>query len=373
LLFALLPGCIEPFVEGVEGTAGDGTDDDATSSSTSGAVTTGSTPVSTTVVTSGVDSSTTVNVGEVVLACGNGQLDGDEECDEGADNADDGACTRACKTAVCGDKLVQLGVEACDDGEMLNDLYGFCRADCTGMGPFCGDGAIQSAQGEECDEPGTIQAGCLSSCFKARTCQHILDDADGHENGVYTIWPDGDHTVKVYCDLESIPMRGMTFLKVNMTDVDWNPVEMPANLAQIQCEKKYYMQLFVPRSAEHLSVAWRVATEETELKPVGGGTDPISSEYLQVLAVQPVTPGESCEGKPLNSEECPEWEAADKFDFFISSEGLPDQPGANNCEGCSPFFEWNDDGTLKSIETFMNGGDGATSEYFMCDVAYAWW
>ncbi len=47
--------------------------------------------------------------------CGNGSVDVGEECDDG--NAiDDDACLSSCRRAVCGDRVVQRGIEACDNG-----------------------------------------------------------------------------------------------------------------------------------------------------------------------------------------------------------------------------------------------------------------
>ncbi|MCA9638830.1 MAG: DUF4215 domain-containing protein, partial [Myxococcales bacterium] len=52
---------------------------------------------------------------EVAGVCGDGVVDGDEECDDGnASNTD--ACTDACMHAVCGDGYIWSGIEECDDG-----------------------------------------------------------------------------------------------------------------------------------------------------------------------------------------------------------------------------------------------------------------
>jgi cysteine-rich repeat protein len=51
--------------------------------------------------------------------CGNGIVEGEEECDLGAANADDAACTLACELAACGDGLVRDDVEQCDDGNLF--------------------------------------------------------------------------------------------------------------------------------------------------------------------------------------------------------------------------------------------------------------
>jgi len=67
-----------------------------------------------------------------------------------------------CKS-VCGDGVVTSD-ERCDDG--TNDgSYGACGPDCLTLGPHCGDGLVQAAQGEQCDdgnrEPGD---GCDNGC-----------------------------------------------------------------------------------------------------------------------------------------------------------------------------------------------------------------
>lgn len=66
--------------------------------------------------------------GQVNWFCGDGTTDPDEECDEGrANNMDDGACTRACRKAACGDGLLRADLpvddeafESCDDGNRLD-------------------------------------------------------------------------------------------------------------------------------------------------------------------------------------------------------------------------------------------------------------
>jgi cysteine-rich repeat protein len=92
--------------------------------------------------------------------CGDGLvLLGVEECDDGLDNSDDGACTSECKEARCGDGLTYAGVEECDHGdtpteddEVINDdaAYGGCTTGCK-WGPHCGDGIVQKEE-EECDD-----------------------------------------------------------------------------------------------------------------------------------------------------------------------------------------------------------------------------
>ena len=65
--------------------------------------------------------------------CGDGKVNGREECDDGPKNNNTGACTLACKKARCGDGFRQAG-EQCDDGR-LNGRPGRCRKNCTNQAP----------------------------------------------------------------------------------------------------------------------------------------------------------------------------------------------------------------------------------------------
>ncbi|MEZ4428356.1 MAG: hypothetical protein R3A51_11785 [Nannocystaceae bacterium] len=61
--------------------------------------------------------------------CGDGVVAGDEECDDGPMNADDAACKSDCVAASCGDGIVWVGAEECDDGgpESLDGCEPDCR------------------------------------------------------------------------------------------------------------------------------------------------------------------------------------------------------------------------------------------------------
>ncbi|MBL9104779.1 MAG: DUF4215 domain-containing protein [Myxococcales bacterium] len=95
--------------------------------------------------------------------CGDGVLDGGEECDLGVDQNGIGgaACRETCELNVCGDGYI-AGDEACDDGnKAAND----------GCGPGCaleecGDGVVQT--GEGCDDGnGANTDECLNTCEPA--------------------------------------------------------------------------------------------------------------------------------------------------------------------------------------------------------------
>jgi fibro-slime domain-containing protein len=94
----------------------------------------------------------------------------------------------------CGDGIVN-GTEQCDDGPNNSDTaYGGCTSQCT-VGPYCGDGTVDSAFKEECDDGVNQSAaygattGCAPGCRKPGYCgdgkidsQHEQCD-DGAANG----------------------------------------------------------------------------------------------------------------------------------------------------------------------------------------------
>lgn len=63
---------------------------------------------------------------------------------------------------ICGDGIKTKN-EACDDGKNTGG-YGKCAAGCV-LGPRCGDGIIQSAEGEQCDDSNLVSGdGCSATC-----------------------------------------------------------------------------------------------------------------------------------------------------------------------------------------------------------------
>ncbi len=91
--------------------------------------------------------------------CGNGTVEGDEECDDGNDDSTDD-CTEKCTLNVCGDGYVYSGKETCDDGDdngvacrpEYDDTCTYCTNACrytVVSGAYCGDGEAQDD--EFCD------------------------------------------------------------------------------------------------------------------------------------------------------------------------------------------------------------------------------
>lgn len=106
------------------------------------------------------------------VCCGNGVVEGDEECDGDTTQCDalgfasdaqvvcNAHCTwdiSVCDNALCGNGVIDFSVgETCDLG--LEDAPENCRDNCT----YCGDGVIQPLSGETCElgEPGCRETSC---------------------------------------------------------------------------------------------------------------------------------------------------------------------------------------------------------------------
>ncbi len=115
--------------------------------------------------------------------CGNGVVDGTEECDFGALNNDQGMCKTNCMNAVCGDGFVAPN-EKCDLGAENSDLQGaLCRTNCSTSG--CGDGVKED--GEQCDDGNnnsdSITDACRSDCHKPWCGDGVQDDGEQCDRG----------------------------------------------------------------------------------------------------------------------------------------------------------------------------------------------
>lgn len=188
---------IEPTSDASTST-GPSTDTDATT--TDASTTTGAPD------TSSSDTGTSTGGG----VCGDGVIEGDEACDDGPDNADDGACTTACVAATCGDQLVQAGVEGCDDGGESP----MCDADCTLA--ECGDGTVNMVADEVCDDGGESDV-CTSECTLS-ACGDGIVNASAQEECDDGNVVDGDGCSAVCLgekvEIGSIVLGGTSFAEV---------------------------------------------------------------------------------------------------------------------------------------------------------------
>ena len=102
--------------------------------------------------------------------CGDGVVNGDEQCDDGPNNSDTvyGGCTTQCAIgSYCGDGKVDAAFgEECDDG-VNQSTYGMatgCAPGCR-KPPYCGDGKMDGSFGEQCDDGSKNGSGlCDEKC-----------------------------------------------------------------------------------------------------------------------------------------------------------------------------------------------------------------
>jgi cysteine-rich repeat protein len=96
---------------------------------------------------------------------------GVEACDDGnLVNTD--ACLNSCVVARCGDAVVRSGVEECDDGNTSDTDA--CLNTC--VTATCGDGAVRTGT-EECDDGGSLDGdGCSALCEIQQKCGDATDD-----------------------------------------------------------------------------------------------------------------------------------------------------------------------------------------------------
>jgi len=101
--------------------------------------------------------------------CGDGVRTRFEFCDDGVDENTGayGHCLADCSALGphCGDGNVDEGFEECDDGDNLGGENG-CNPNCT-LGGSCGDGVRQPEFGEACDagpDNGVAGSGCSDTC-----------------------------------------------------------------------------------------------------------------------------------------------------------------------------------------------------------------
>ncbi|MBL9104780.1 MAG: DUF1554 domain-containing protein [Myxococcales bacterium] len=108
-------------------------------------------------------------------ACGDGHVQtGVEQCDDGND-IDTDSCV-GCKDAACGDSHVQAGVEDCDDA---NDINTDSCVDCKDA--FCGDG--YKGPGEECDDGNNMDPNDYCNTCKLRCGNKVTDSGEECDDG----------------------------------------------------------------------------------------------------------------------------------------------------------------------------------------------
>ncbi len=115
-----------------------------------------------------------MNPSTCVTDCGDGVVGPGEECDDGTNRGGYNECAPGCVYGPrCGDGVVQTDDgEVCDEGDAGNlGQYGGCGPDCQ-PGPRCGDGVVQTDDGETCDDGMNLgtYGGCGPNCMAGPHC-----------------------------------------------------------------------------------------------------------------------------------------------------------------------------------------------------------
>jgi cysteine-rich repeat protein len=112
--------------------------------------------------------------------CGNGIVEGSEQCDDG-NSIETDDCVSTCMAAACGDGYVYAGVEECDLGGDNDDTTpDTCRTDC--RLPYCGDGVTDT--GEGCDDGNDVNDdGCRNDCSPSTCGDDVLDPGEECDDG----------------------------------------------------------------------------------------------------------------------------------------------------------------------------------------------
>lgn len=149
-------------------------DDAGSESADSGSEGADSGPGSADAGTGSTDSGAGSDDAGVSPACGDGVVNGAEQCDDGVNDGGEGECLGCAGLQICGDGVLE-GTEFCDDGAGNSSCPGFCSTDCSQIVPlFCGDGTLSPP--EVCDQGPNNGAG---PGFCELDCTGIAGDVCG--------------------------------------------------------------------------------------------------------------------------------------------------------------------------------------------------
>ena len=127
---------------------------------------------------------------EIIAGCGNGTLGAGEECDDGNVRDGDG-CSRLCKLEFgqCGDGILQIAHgEQCDDGLGNGNDNATCSDTCSIIpSDHCGNGAVEQEYGELCDtgdlNSNTQPSACRANCVFPRCGDNVRDYNEECDDG----------------------------------------------------------------------------------------------------------------------------------------------------------------------------------------------
>ena len=242
--------------------------------------------------------------------------------------------------------------------------------DCSGGSDYDKDGdggdSLAEIGGPDCDDDDPNIADCSGVDSPAPSCLVAKQVNPDATDGYYLLDPPNNagDPFKSWCDMTT-DGGGYTMHKLSTST-------QTAAQAENTCAA-LGMQLFIPRTPDHLSSAYDVATN--------GSIGPdASANYLYMLGIYPKNNGDTCQSMPMTSlnPRCG-WEASDQENFFVHWRWDITEPNGDNTTSGSMYYDFQKDGDLAPYgnrwdgRTHLNwhndiGGAGYTSSRFMCDV-----
>jgi len=291
------------------------------------------------------------NTGDVIIEClptlpecGNGILEGEEECDEGEDNGIEcippyaGSCEYCSETCeiielidgYCGDGVLDEPYEECDDGNNEDgdgcsancELEGLCEED-EELVEFTYESKPTSAFIDECGDDVSDQLcndGYLSVNTGDENTHYVYLNWDGDELNV------SDYEDAEYFDLMLYHKEASTLIKVQLKDEfgTWIDVCDPAESSSFTwdtCDLMPYLDtLGEVDDIELRVVAWKAGTCHEYLGCAKLKVKLYRCEPLYICGDGNVDPGEECDEGENNGVEC-------------------DPPYGGSCEYCSETCE----------------------------------
>lgn len=191
--------------------------------------------------------------------CGDGILQGLEECDDGEFNSDTeaDACRTDCTLPGCGDGVIDSN-EDCDDASYNSDqVPDACRTNC--QYAHCGDGVLDPYWDEECDDGNNDD---YDGCYQCMDCYPVADNVHISQDaklcpGTYTIADEGEEGVLI---------------------VDGYDMTLDCNGAQLVGVESEFAQAAAGQTGNQQAMQFDITQEESNTQ---GNTQQYGQQYAQ--------------------------------------------------------------------------------------------